>query len=354
MNSFGTILRLTTFGESHGTAIGGVLDGVPSGCPIDETLVQQALDRRRPGGSALGSQRKEQDRVELLSGIYEGETLGTPIGFIIPNTDARSADYDRLRGVYRPNHADYTYQAKYGIRDHRGGGRASARETACRVAAGAIAAQILEQQGITVTAYTSAIGNVSYRTLNPQKEDVYRSDVRCPDLQSAEAMRTLLKQIQADHDTIGGSVSCVARGVPAGLGEPVFGKLQALLASAIMSIPAAKGFEYGMGFAAATATGTEALDMFVPGEKVHTVTNKSGGIQGGISNGEDIFFTVAFKPTPTLMRPVQTVDEQGNAVTLTMTGRHDPCVVPRAVPVVEAMTCLVLLDALLMHRTNRF
>ena len=352
MNSFGRILRLTTFGESHGPAIGGVLDGVPSGYAIDPEAVQSALDRRRPGGSPLASQRRESDRVQILSGIFEGVTLGTPIGFVIPNTDARSEDYERLRHVFRPNHADYTYQAKYGIRDHRGGGRASARETACRVAAGAIAARILAAHGVGLCAYTSSIGGVSYECADPDADRVYADDVRCPDPDTAALMRRKIAEARAAGDTVGGTVSCVIRGVPAGLGEPVFGKLQATLAAAMMGIPAAKGFEYGLGFAAPLASGSESADFFTPGQPPATATNHSGGIQGGISNGQEIRFTVAFKPAPTMMRTVPTVNDRGEAVELTMTGRHDPCVVPRAVPVVEAMAALVILDALLLHRAS--
>lgn len=352
MNSFGHILQLTTFGESHGPAIGGILDGVPSGFDIDMADVQAALDRRRPGGNALGSMRKETDRIQLLSGLFEGKTLGTPIGFIIPNQDARSKDYEPLRDAYRPNHADYTYDAKYGLRDYRGGGRASARETACRVAAGAIAGQILNQFGIKVTAYTSGIGKVHYEGQGVSAQEVYDSEVRCPDREAAARMKEEIERVRIQGDTIGGSVSCRVTGVPAGLGEPIGGKLQSMLAAAIMSIPAAKGFEYGLGMASATAYGSESADIFVPGKEIATATNFSGGIQGGISNGADICFSVAFKPAPTLMRPVESVNTAGERITLSMTGRHDPCVVPRAVPVVEAMTCLVLLDALMLHRAS--
>lgn len=353
MNSFGHTLRLTTFGESHGPAIGGVLDGMPAGLRVDPGLVQQALDRRRPGGGALGSARREPDRVQILSGIYDGLTLGTPIGFVIPNTDTRSADYERLRHLYRPNHADFTYQAKYGVRDHRGGGRASARETACRVVAGALAEQALAIHGITLCAYASAIGGVECECGRPDPSQVYASDVRCPDPRAAALMRERIQAARSAGDTVGGTVSCVVRGVPPGLGEPLFGKLQASLAAAMMSIPAAKGFEYGLGFASASALGSETADIFLPGEPVRTLANHSGGIQGGISNGGEITFRVAFKPAPTLMRPVPTIDDSGRPATLEMTGRHDPCVVPRAVPVVGAMACLVLLDAMLMHRTDR-
>lgn len=333
MNSIGEILRLTTFGESHGPAIGGVLDGVPAGYAIDPEKVQQALDRRRPGTSAQVSQRRENDRVQLLSGLLDGVTLGTPIGFLIPNTDARPADYEALRTAWRPGHADYTYEAKYGIRDHRGGGRASARETACRVAAGAIASQVLEAHGISVKARVTQIGRVSES--------------------SEEAYASILDEARREGDTLGGAVSCVATGLPPGLGEPLFGKLQARLAAAMMSIPAAKAFEYGDGTAFASARGSEVADYFLPGKPVHTATNHSGGIQGGISNGEPITMRVTFKPAPTMMREVPTVNTAGQAVSLDMRGRHDVCVVPRAVPVVEAMAALTLLDALLRRQADR-
>lgn len=356
MNSIGTILRLTTFGESHGPAIGGVLDGVPAGYEIDAALVQQALDRRRPGGDALGSRRREADKVQLLSGIFESKTLGTPIGFVIPNTDAHSADYEVLKDLFRPCHADYTYHAKYGIRDWRGGGRASARETACRVAAGAIAAQILEQIGIRIFAYTHTIGDIvgEWTEQSCKSEDIYGSAVRQPCHEVAARMEALIERVRAEGDTIGGVVECVIDGVPAGVGSPVYGKLQAGLAAAMMSIPAAKGFEYGLGFKAAAARGSEAIDLFEPHtQPLRTATNHSGGIQGGISNGEQIRCKVAFKPVATLMQPVQTVDTDGYPVTLQMKGRHDACVVPRAVPVVEAMAALTVLDALLMRQTDK-
>ena len=332
MNSFGQILRLTTFGESHGPAIGGVLDGVPSGIRIDVVKVQEALDRRRPGRSACASQRRETDRMQLLSGLLDGVTLGTPIGFIIPNTDARPADYGAMRLAYRPGHADYTYQAKYGIRDPRGGGRASARETACRVAAGAIASQILAAKGISIRARVANIGG-----LENGSETEYEA---------------LLEAARREGDTVGGAVSCEVTGVPPGLGEPLFDKLHARLGAAMMSIPAAKAFEYGDGTAFASARGSEVADFFLPGLPTHAATNHSGGIQGGISNGEPITLRVTFKPAPTMMREVPTVNEAGEAVTLDMRGRHDVCVVPRAVPVVEAMTALVLLDAMLLHSAS--
>ncbi|MCM1319962.1 MAG: chorismate synthase [Muribaculaceae bacterium] len=345
MNSFGQILRLTTFGESHGPAIGGVLDGVPSGFDIDEVMIRHELAHRRPGGESMGSRRMEPDNVKLLSGIFSGKTLGTPIGFIIENIDAKSDDYEAVRDVYRPNHADYTYDAKYGIRDYRGGGRASARETACRVCAGAIAMQILDTFGIKIAAYTSQIGSCKFDGNCADMSVVYASDVRCPEPDAAARMRAEIMNARSKGDSVGGVVTCVIDGAPVGLGEPVFDKLQSRLAAAMMSIPAAKGFEYGMGFGAACAYGSQCVDNF---DKQHP-TNFSGGIQGGISNGQSINMRIAFKPAPTLMMPLQTVDKNGNRVTLNMKGRHDSCVVPRAVPVVRAMAALTILDALLLN-----
>lgn len=334
MNTFGNIYRLTDFGESHGAAIGGVIDGMPAGFDIDTAQVQAWLDRRRPGQSALTSARSEADTVKFLSGIFEGKSLGTPIGFIIENTDARSNDYNELCNTFRPNHADYSYEAKYGIRDYRGGGRASARETAVRVVGGAIAAQVLEAQGISIHAHAARIGKAT----------------------KAEDMEAEILRAKAERDTVGGTVACRISGVPAGLGEPVFGKLQAMLASAMMSINAAKGFEYGSGFDSACRRGSELIDTPYLDEtsgKVRTRTNYSGGIQGGISTGEDIYFNVAFKPVATLPRPVETIDRNGRATMLEVHGRHDPCVVPRALVVVEAMAAMTMLDALLMYRATR-
>ena len=324
MNTIGKILTLTTFGESHGPAMGGVLDGVPAGVDIDLEALQRFVDRRRPGQTVGASSRGEQDRVEVLSGIWQGKTLGTPIGFIVRNTDARSEDYEPLARCFRPNHADYTWQVKYGIRDPRGGGRASARETVARVVAGGIAMQVLGRLGITIEAVARA------------------------------ADAATLQREMADGDTLGGIIECVVHGAPAGLGEPVYGKLHAQLAAAMMSIPSVHGFEYGDGFEMAAKRGSEVMDSF---EKradgsIGTVTNHSGGIQGGISNGEDIVMRVAFKPVPTLMRDISTVDLDGNPVTLSPRGRHDVCVVPRAVPVVEAMAALVILDNYLIKKTN--
>ena len=346
MNTIGKILTLTTFGESHGPAMGGVLDGMPAGVKIDLEALQRFVDRRRTGQTTGSSSRDEKDRVEVLSGIWQGETLGTPIGFVVRNTDARSDDYKELASVYRPNHADFTWQAKYGIRDPRGGGRASARETVARVVAGGIAIQALATLGITIEASIDRMGH--------QCRDA-KSCVSVVSATESCVSTDELERVIADGDTLGGIVSCTVRGVPAGLGEPVFGKLHAQLAAAMMSIPSVHGFEYGDGFAMATKCGSEVMDVFEkrPDGSIGTVTNHSGGIQGGISNGEDITMRIAFKPVPTLMRPIDTVDHDGNAVTLQPRGRHDVCVVPRALPIVEAMAALVILDAYLLKKTNR-
>ena len=352
MNTFGEIFRLTTFGESHGPAIGGVIDGMPAGISIDLGVVQHELDRRRPGQSALTTPRKESDRVEILSGLFEGKTTGTPIGFIIRNENQHSADYDNLRDVFRPSHADYTYYNKYGIRDHRGGGRASARETAARCVAGAFAKIALQTQGISVKAYTSQVGGIALPgTYKDYDLNAIESNaVRCPDAATAEKMADLIKSVKAEGDTIGGIITGVITGVPVGLGEPVFGKLHAALGAAMLSINAAKGFDYGSGFAGVTQRGSKQNDLFVAdGEgHVHTLTNNSGGIQGGISNGEDIYFRVAFKPVATLLREQATIDKEGHAATVKARGRHDACVLPRAVPVVESMAAMTLLDYLLL------
>lgn len=359
MNTFGKIFTLTSFGESHGCAIGGVIDGVPAGIAIETAEVQRQLDRRRPGQSRLTTSRPEADRVRFLSGIFEGHTTGTPIGFMVENTAQRSGDYGNLAEVFRPSHADFTYNAKYGIRDYRGGGRSSARETISRVVAGAIARQALECMGIRITAYTSAVGPISTAIdpLSISEEMVEASDVRCPDTAKAAEMEKLILEVKTEGDTVGGIVTCVAKGIPAGLGEPVFGKLQARLADAMMSINAAHGFEYGMGFEGASRRGSEMIDTWVPDPSdsrgMRTLSNHSGGIQGGISNGEPIMFRVAFKPVATLLREVRTVDIHCNDTSISARGRHDPCVVPRAVPIVEAMTAMVLLDAVLLDRTSR-
>lgn len=352
MNTFGEIFRLTTFGESHGPAIGGVIDGMPAGIGIDLGVVQRELDRRRPGQSALTTPRKESDRVEILSGLFEGKTTGTPIGFIIRNENQHSADYDNLRDAFRPSHADYTYYNKYGIRDHRGGGRASARETAARCVAGAFAKIALHTQGISVKAYTSQVGAIAlpgtYKDYDLDATE--RNAVRCPDPATAEKMAALIKSVKAEGDTIGGIITGLITGVPVGVGEPAFGKLHAALGAAMLSINAAKGFDYGSGFAGVTQRGSEQNDLFVTDNEghVHTLTNSSGGIQGGISNGEDIYFRVAFKPVATLLREQPTIDKDGNATTIKARGRHDACVLPRAVPVVESMAAVTLLDYLLI------
>ena len=352
MNTFGEIFRLTSFGESHGPAIGGVIDGMPAGISIDLGVVQHELDRRRPGQSALTTPRKESDRVEILSGLFEGKTTGTPIGFIIRNENQHSADYDNLRDVFRPSHADYTYYNKYGIRDHRGGGRASARETAARCVAGAFAKIALQTQGISVKAYTSQVGGIALPgTYKDYDLNAIESNaVRCPDAATAEKMADLIKSVKAEGDTIGGIITGVITGVPVGVGEPVFGKLHAALGAAMLSINAAKGFDYGSGFAGVTQRGSKQNDLFVAdGEgHVHTLTNNSGGIQGGISNGEDIYFRVAFKPVATLLREQATIDKEGHAATVKARGRHDACVLPRAVPIVESMAAMTLLDYLLL------
>lgn len=356
MNEFGIIYRLTSFGESHGAAVGGVVDGMPAGITIDVDEVQRQLNRRRPGQSAIVTQRNEKDRVRFLSGIFEGVTTGTPIGFVVENEDHHSNDYSNIRDVFRPSHADYTYTSKYGIRDYRGGGRSSARETIARVVAGALAMQALSQIGVTVTAYTSQVGNIAldndYRHYD--LSNIESNDVRCPDADAAARMHELIRQVQADGDTIGGTVTCVVKGVPVGLGEPVFDKLHARLAYAMMSINAAKGFDYGMGFDGVGNRGSQMNDAFICTDgHISTTTNRSGGIQGGISNGEDIYFRVAFKPVATLLRDVETIDKDGRATTLHARGRHDPCVLPRAVPIVEAMAAMTIFDMYLLNRTAR-
>lgn len=355
MNSIGERYRLTSFGESHGPAIGGVIDGMQPGIAIDVDAVQRQLDRRRPGQSDITTARAETDRVEILSGMMDGLTTGTPIGFIVRNADHRSADYDNMSRLLRPSHADYTYLKKYGIRDHRGGGRSSARETIARVVAGAFAMQALALHGITVAAYTSQVGDIKvgkpYTGLDLSSTD--SNIVRCPDPIAAERMIALIREVKAEGDTIGGVVTCVVKGVPVGLGDPVFGKLHARLASAMMSINAAKGFDYGMGFDDCGRRGSEMIDTLLPADadtpRVHTATNHSGGIQGGISNGEDIYFRVAFKPVATLLCDVPTVNTAGQPATLHARGRHDPCVLPRAVPIVEAMAAMVIYDSLLLR-----
>ena len=356
-NSFGNIFRLTSFGESHGAAIGGIIDGMPAGIAIDLDAVQRELDRRRPGQSAIVTARNEKDRVRILSGIFEGVTTGTSIGFIIENENQHSADYGNIKDAFRPSHADYTYTTKYGLRDYRGGGRSSARETAARVVAGAFARQALAQLGIDLYAYTSQVGEIAlsrdYRLYSRNAIDT--NAVRCPDATKAAEMEQLIKQVKGEGDTIGGIITGVITGVPVGLGEPIFGKLHAMLGAAMLSINAVKGFEYGDGFDFATRRGSEVNDAFTTDSEGHvsTATNHSGGIQGGISNGEDIIFRVAFKPVATLLRDVNTIDKDGNSITLKARGRHDPCVLPRAVPIVEAMAAMVILDAYLLNKTTR-
>ena len=348
MNSFGTLFRLTSFGESHGAAIGGVVDGMPAGITLDMDFIQAQLNRRRPGQSSLTTARNEADQVELLSGVFEGQTTGQPIGFLVRNTNQHSADYEAMRHTLRPSHADFTYQMKYGLRDHRGGGRSSARETISRVVAGALAMLFLRQKGITIQAYTQQVGSVrlegSYADYNLALAE--QNAVRCPDAETAQRMADLIKEVKAEGDTIGGVIACVIKGCPVGLGEPAFDKLQALLAHAMMSINAAKGFEYGRGFDGLTERGSEQNDLFVPDGRggITTQTNRSGGIQGGISNGQDIYFRVAFKPVATLLREQATVTDTGEPTTLRARGRHDACVLPRAVPVVEAMAAITLMD----------
>lgn len=355
MNTFGNIFRLTSFGESHGKGIGGIIDGCPAGLEIDTDLIQNDLSRRKPGQSKITTQRKEPDRLEFLSGIFEGRTQGTPIAFAVWNKDQHSNDYNDLKNVYRPSHADYTYTKKYGTRDHRGGGRSSARETVARVVAGGIAKQLLAKHGVTVQAFVSQVGDIklekSYLELDLSKtEDTI---VRCPDMETAEKMIARIEQAAKDRDTVGGVITGVLKGVPAGWGEPVFNKLHADLGFAMLGINAVKGFEYGSGFQGTRLSGSEHNDVFIRSKKgVRTKTNNSGGIQGGISNGEDIYFNVGFKPIATLLKQQQTIDKSNNEVTINPKGRHDPCVLPRAVPIVEAMASLVLADHYLMSKLN--
>ena len=357
MNTFGSLFRLTTFGESHGSAIGGVIDGMPAGIEVDMAFIQSELARRKPGQSALTTARKEDDAVELLSGIFEGKTTGCPIGFLVRNTNQHSDDYENMRGVFRPSHADFTYEQKYGIRDYRGGGRSSARETISRVVGGAFAKLALRQLGVSIQAYTQQVGDIvlpgSYRDYDLARAE--ENAVRCPDEAVAEKMSRLIMQVKAEGDTVGGVIACVVRGCPVGLGEPVFDKLHARLGAAMLSINAVKGFEYGLGFAGASGRGSEQNDIFEPDGKggITVRTNNSGGIQGGISNGQDIYFRVAFKPVATLLREQETVDNKGNATTLTARGRHDACVLPRAVPVVEAMAAITILDAYLLDKSTQ-
>jgi chorismate synthase len=355
-NSFGRLFRITTFGESHGKALGAIVEGCPAGLEIDEEKIRLEMQRRKPGQSKITTQRKEEDEIEILSGVFEGKATGTPIGIVIKNADQKSKDYSHIADKFRPSHADYTYFEKYGIRDYRGGGRSSARETAARVAGGAIAKQFLATKGIQIQAYVSQVGDLTlqkpYTVLNLDlAED---NIVRCPDPEMADQMIALIDSVRLERDTIGGVVSCVIKNCPPGLGEPVFDRLHAELGKAMLSINAVKGFEYGSGFEGVKMRGSQHNDTIVnEAGKIHTTTNHSGGIQGGISNGEDIYFRVAFKPVATIMQDQASINEAGEEVTVSGKGRHDPCVVPRAVPIVEAMAALVLADFLLISKTNK-
>ena len=355
-NSFGKLFKIHTYGESHGPALGVVIEGCPAGLSIDEDFIQKELDRRKPGQSKITTQRKEADEFEILSGVFEGKSTGTPISIMIKNQDQRSKDYSHIADKFRPSHADYTFQAKYGHRDYRGGGRSSARETVARVAAGAIAKKLLEHHGIVCKSYVSQVGTLqinkdySKLDLNHIEDNI----LRCPDPEKADEMIALIDQTRKNRDTIGGVVSAVITGVPAGLGEPVFDKLHAELGKAMLSINAVKGFEYGSGFDGVKMNGSQHNDAFyTEDEKVKTKTNHSGGIQGGISNGQDIYFNVAFKPVATIMDDQESINEAGESVTVSGKGRHDPCVVPRAVPIVDAMSALVIADYLLISKSNR-
>jgi len=361
-NSFGQIFRITTFGESHGMAVGAVVDGCPAGLVMDESIIQKDLDRRKPGQSSITTQRKESDKVKILSGIFEGKTLGTPIALLISNEDHRSGDYDKMKDVFRPSHADYTYFHKYGFRDHRGGGRSSARATASVVASGAIAKQLLKVNSILITAYTTQVGQIKAEIKIPTtakeliilQRKTEASIVRCPDEVSAKNMIEMIEKVKKAGDSLGGVISCVVKNCPVGLGEPIFDKLQADLAKAMFSINAVHGFEYGSGFGGASWNGSQHNDEIEAEKgKISTLTNHSGGIQGGISNGMDIYFNVAFKPTATIAKEQQTINEKGESVKLAARGRHDPCVLPRAVPIVEAMAAIVMADHLLRNRTSK-
>lgn len=358
-NSFGTLFKLTSFGESHGAAIGGIVEGCPAGLLVDEVFIQSELDRRRPGQSHLTTQRKEGDRVEFLSGIFEGRSTGTPIGFLIRNENQKAGDYDHLKDSFRPSHADLTYEQKYGFRDHRGGGRSSARETACRIVAGAIAKLLLKEKNISIQAFVKQVGPVKLDK-NFDQLDLSKTEtnlVRCPDETTAQQMISYIEDIRKQGDTIGGIIQCVVQHLPAGLGEPVFDKLHAVLGHAMLSINAVKGFELGSGFASITAKGSELNDLFVaPGKnnpQITTSTNNSGGVQGGISNGMPVYFNVAFKPVATLMQKQNSVNRQGEEIVLEGKGRHDPCVLPRAVPIVESMAAMVLADFLFLDKSSR-
>ncbi|MDB5256041.1 MAG: aroC [Chitinophagaceae bacterium] len=356
-NSYGTLFRISTFGESHGEAVGVIVDGCPAGITVDLDFIQSELDRRKPGQSKITTQRKEEDRIEILSGVFEGKSTGSPIAMMVRNADARSKDYSHIAEKFRPSHADYTYHVKYGVRDYRGGGRSSARETLARVAAGALAKTVLSQLGITIQAYVSQVGplklNKAYTELDLSKTE--DNILRCPDPEMAEQMIAFIDETRKNQDTVGGVVTGVIKGTPVGLGEPAFDKLHAELGKAMLSINAVKGFEYGSGFEGVELFGSQHNDPFViENGKVRTTTNHSGGIQGGISNGEDIYFKVAFKPVATLMKDQESINTSGEATTVSGKGRHDPCVVPRAVPIVEAMAAIVILDFYLINKSIRW
>lgn len=354
-NSFGTVFKLTTFGESHGEAIGGIIDGCPAGLNIDIDFIQKELDRRKPGQSHIVTQRKENDTVNFLSGIFEGITTGSPIGFIIQNENPKNKDYSHLKNTYRPSHADYTYQQKYGHRDYRGGGRSSARETACRVVAGAVAKLLLKHYNVEVFAYVSQVHHIKLNTSHTEinAADIEKNIIRCPDESTAKQMIEYIEGIRKQGDTVGGTITCVVKNTPIGLGEPVFDKLHAELGKAMLSINAVKGFEYGSGFDSVNYKGSELNDVFESKNGIRTKTNHSGGIQGGISNGEDIYFNVAFKPVATIMQSQKSVNKDGEEIVLEGKGRHDPCVLPRAVPIVEAMCALVLANYILLNKTSK-
>lgn len=356
-NTFGKLFKITTFGESHGTGIGVVIDGCPAGITLDLVYIQNQLNRRKPGQSKIVTQRKEADEFEILSGVFEGQTTGTPLTLFIANTNQKPKDYEHIKDKFRPSHADFTYAKKYINRDYRGGGRSSARETAARVAAGAIAQQVLEQKGIKITAYVSQVGPLKIQQPKEALDFslIESTPVRCPDIPRAKEMEEYIKKIKKEGDTTGGVVSCLIQGCPVGLGEPIFDRLHAELGKAMLSINACKGFQYGSGFEGVSMRGSEHNDLFVNDDgKIKTTSNHSGGIQGGISNGMDIYFRTAFKPVATIMRPQSSVDVDGNLVTVEGRGRHDPCVVPRAVPIVECMAALVLLDYYLLAMTDHF
>ena len=357
-NSFGNIFKLTSFGESHGSSIGGIIDGCPSGLSIDLNFIQEELDRRRPGQSKITTSRIEGDKVVFMSGVFEGKTTGTPIGFTISNNNFKSEDYDKIKNVFRPSHADFTYQEKYGLRDYRGGGRSSARETACRVVAGALAKLILKKYKIEISAYVLSVGNIFANEDNLSFDNITSSKetniVRCPDKNAALKMIDFISEIKKKGNTVGGQIKCHVKGVPLGIGEPVFDKLHADLGKAMLSINAVKGFEYGSGFEGSKMLGSDHNDEFESiNGKVSTKTNFSGGIQGGLSNGEEIYFKVAFKPVATILTKQNSVDKEKNNINIKAEGRHDPCIVPRAVPIVESMTAMVIVDHLLRNRTTK-